>query len=335
MKKILIIYTGGTIGMHHDHNGVLKPFDFGRISEHVPELKKLKCKIDYHSFKNLIDSSNVQPPFWIELADIIEKKYKQYDGFIILHGTDTMAYSASALSFMLSNLQKPVIFTGSQLPLGTIRTDARRNLITSIELAIGEILIPEVCIYFNSQLFRGNRAEKFTASKFDAFQSLNYPVLAETGVEIQYNHQNILKRPKKALAVFKNLSSNIGLVRIFPGITEQWMRNACMMEGLKALVLETYGSGNAPTEKWFIKCLSDAIKKGLIVVNVSQCSGGAVQQGKYETSDQLQKIGVVSGRDMTTEAALTKLMFLFGKEKSVEKIIKQFQKSLCGEMSDN
>ncbi len=333
MKKILIIYTGGTIGMHHNQHGALKPFDFGKIAEQVPELKKLKCRVDYHSFTNLIDSSNVQPPFWIELAGIIEKKYNKYDGFVILHGTDTMAYSASALSFMLCNLQKPVIFTGSQLPLGAIRTDARRNLITSIELAAGDTLIPEVCIYFNSQLFRGNRVEKFTSSKFDAFQSLNYPVLAETGVELQYYHQNILKKPKKKLVVFKTLNSHIGLVRIFPGITEQWIRNACMMKGLKALVLETYGSGNAPSEKWFVNSLSDAIKGGLVIVNVSQCSGGEVQQGKYETSFQLQQIGVISGRDITSEAALTKLMFLFGKEDSIDKIKNQFQISICGEMS--
>lgn len=333
MKKILIIYTGGTIGMQHDHKGILKPFDFGKVMEQVPELKRLKCSIHHHQFAQLIDSSNVQPQFWVDLAEIIEKKYNQYDGFIVLHGTDTMAYSASALSFMLENLGKPVIFTGSQLPLGAIRTDAKRNLITSVELAAADTIIPEVCIYFNSQLFRGNRAEKFTSSQFDAFQSLNYPVLAETGVDIFYNDLRILIRTKKKLVVHKKLNPHIGLVRIFPGITEQWIRNALMTDGLKALVLETYGSGNAPTNEWFIKSLQQTIDKGMVIVNVSQCSGGLVQQGKYETSYLLQKIGVLSGKDMTTEAALTKLMFLFGKDLTPKKVKAGFQQSICGEMT--
>ena len=334
MKKILIIYTGGTIGMQHDQQGILKPFDFARIKEQVPELKRLKCEIDYYEFDDLIDSSNVQPSFWIKLAGIIEKKYSKYHGFVILHGTDTMAYSASALSFMLQHLQKPVIFTGSQLPLGAIRTDAKRNLITSVELAAGSTVIPEVCIYFNSQLFRGNRTEKFTSSKFDAFQSLNYPVLAETGVDIHYNKTYVLKPSRKKLSVSKKLDPNIGLLRLFPGITEQWVRNSLLMRGLKALVLETYGSGNAPTEKWFINILEDSVKKGIVIVNISQCSGGLVQQGKYETSYFLQKIGIVSGRDMTTEAALTKLMYLFGIGITPGKVKEKFQRSICGEITE-
>ena len=334
MKKILIIYTGGTIGMQHDQQGILKPFDFARIKEQVPELKRLKCEIDYYEFDDLIDSSNVQPSFWIKLAGIIEKKYSKYHGFVILHGTDTMAYSASALSFMLQHLQKPVIFTGSQLPLGAIRTDAKRNLITSVELAAGSTVIPEVCIYFNSQLFRGNRTEKFTSSKFDAFQSLNYPVLAETGVDIHYNKTYVLKPSRKKLSVSKKLDPNIGLLRLFPGITEQWVRNSLLMRGLKALVLETYGSGNAPTEKWFINILEDSVKKGIVIVNISQCSGGLVQQGKYETSYFLQKIGIVSGRDMTTEAALTKLMYLFGCGLTPGKVKQKFQQSICGEITE-
>lgn len=334
MKKILIIYTGGTIGMHHDSKGVLRPFDFDKINEQVPELKKLDATIHHHAFAELIDSSNVQPAFWIELAIIIEKKYTQYDGFVILHGTDTMAYSASALSFMLESLNKPVIFTGSQLPLGAIRTDAKRNLVTAIELAASDVSIPEVCIYFSSQLFRGNRVEKFTSSQFDAFQSLNYPVLAETGVDIQYNLVRMLPSPKKKLKAHKQLNPHIGLIRIFPGITGQWMNNVLSTEGLKALVLETYGSGNAPTDKWFIQSLQKAIEKGIVILNVSQCSGGKVEQGKYETSYHLKKIGVISGSDITTEAALTKLMFLFGQNLERKKIEKLLQQSLRGEQSE-
>ncbi len=333
MKNILVIYTGGTIGMHHDHKGVLRPFDFQKINEQVPELKKLNAVIHHHAFENLIDSSNVTPQFWIELATLIEKKYKDYDGFVILHGTDTMAYSASALSFMLENLAKPVIFTGSQLPLGAIRTDAKRNLITTIELAASEVVIPEVCIYFSSQLFRGNRVEKFTSSQFDAFQSLNYPVLAETGVDIKYNQQQILPLTKKKFKVYKNLNPHIGLIRIFPGITGQWMENVFATKKLKAVVLETYGSGNAPTEKWFIESLQHAIAKGIIILNVSQCSGGRVEQGKYETSYHLKKMGVISGSDITTEAALTKLMFLFGQNLEKKKIEKMMQQSLRGELT--
>ncbi len=333
MKKILVIYTGGTIGMHHDQKGVLRPFDFGKINEQVPELKRLDATIHHHAFEELIDSSNVQPQFWVELATLIEKKYAQYDGFVILHGTDTMAYSASALSFMLEHLGKPVIFTGSQLPLGAIRTDAKRNLVTAIELAAADVVIPEVCIYFSSQLFRGNRVEKFTSSQFDAFQSLNYPVLAETGVDIHFNELRILPSPKRKLKVHKQLNPHIGLIRIFPGITGQWMNNVFSTESLKAVVLETYGSGNAPTDKWFIDALQKAIAKGIVILNVSQCSGGRVEQGKYETSYHLKKMGVISGADITTEAALTKLMFLFGQNLERKKIEKLLSQSLRGELT--
>ncbi len=333
MKKIMLIYTGGTIGMQHDAFGALRPFNFAKILEHVPELKRLKCKLHHHSFGKLIDSSNITPEHWTELATIIEKFYNNFDGFVILHGTDTMAYSASALSFMMEHLNKPIIFTGSQLPMGAIRTDARRNLITSIELAAGEIVIPEVCIYFNNQLFRGNRTEKFTSSKFDAYQSLNYPALAEAGVDIQYNHRFIAKASRKKLKVHHQLERHIGLLRIFPGITHEWLNYFLCLPQLKAIVLETYGSGNAPTEKWFIEALDKAIKNGLVIINVSQCSGGRVEQGKYETSFQLKKIGVVSGIDLTTESALTKLMVLFGRKSTLKEIKRQFQAPICGELS--
>jgi len=333
MKKIMLIYTGGTIGMQHDVSGALRPFNFGKIIDQVPELSRLKCKLHHHSFGKLIDSSNITPGHWTELATIIEKFYTKFDGFVILHGTDTMAYSASALSFMLENLNKPIIFTGSQLPMGAIRTDAKRNLITSIELAAGDVLIPEVCIYFNNQLFRGNRTEKFTSSKFDAYQSLNYPALAEAGVDIQYNFSAIAKPSRKKFKVHHQLEPHIGLLRIFPGITDEWLQYFLSLPKLKAVVLETYGSGNAPNEKWFIDALECAIKKGLIIINVSQCSGGRVEQGKYETSFQLKKIGVVSGVDLTTESALTKLMILFGRKLALREIKKQFQTPLCGELA--
>ncbi len=334
-KKVLIIYTGGTIGMMRDNTKkALVPVNFGSITDQISELKHLNCRIDFHSSHRPIDSSNVKPSNWEELAGIIEKKYKSYDGFIILHGTDTMAYTASALSFMLRNLAKPVILTGSQLPLGVIRTDAKRNLITTIEIASGNTVVPEVCIYFNNQLFRGNRAEKFTSSKFDAFQSLNYPALAEAGVDIVYNRDAIAKKSTGKFSVVRGFDTNVALIKIFPGIQPAII--SCMAErkGMKGIILETFGSGNAPTDKRFIEGIEEAIKKGIIVVNISQCSGGAVEQGKYETSVQLKKIGVVSGGDMTAEAAVTKMMFILDKNYSSVKTREMMLKDLCGERSE-
>jgi L-asparaginase len=335
VKRILIIYTGGTIGMIHDaKKGSLKPFDFGTITEQLPELKRLNCRIDFHAFKKPIDSSNVQPAFWVDLAKRIEKNYAAHDGFIVLHGTDTMAYTASALSFMLENLGKPVILTGSQLPLGAIRTDAKRNLITTIEVASSETIVPEVCIYFNHQLFRGNRSEKYTSSKFDAFNSLNYPLLAEAGVNIEFNKDAIAKSVKgKKLKVHTSFDTNVALIKIYPGISKEVIDATLSAKKLKAVVLETFGSGNAPTDKWFIDALKKAIGKGIIILNVSQCSGGTVEQGKYETSVQLKEIGVISGADLTTEAALAKLMFLLGQRLKKKEVVKLLQKNLRGEMS--
>jgi len=331
-KRILIIYTGGTIGMAHRQRAkTLVPLNLAEIKSQLPELNRLNCKLQFHSFRTPIDSSNVHPDFWQRLAHIIEKNYASQDGFVVLHGTDTMAYTASALSFMLENLGKPVILTGSQVPLGAIRTDARRNLVTAIEMAASPQALPEVCIYFNSFLFRGNRAEKFTSSKFDAFQSLNYPPLAEAGVQIVY-HAVAPRRKPPRLKVHYRFETAVVLIKIFPGLTPSVLSAQLSIPGLKAAVLGTYGSGNATSDSTFLEVLSNAVRKGLILVNVSQCSGGRVEQGKYETSIHLKEIGVVSGADMTTEAALVKLMFLLGQGSAQSKIRKMMQKDMRGEM---
>jgi L-asparaginase len=312
----------------------LEPFNFSTIREHIPELKQLNCHIEFYAFHKPIDSSNVQPDFWTELTTVIEKKYNSYDGFVILHGTDTMAYTASALSFMLENLSKPIILTGSQLPLGVIRTDAKRNLITTIEIAAAKTVVPEVCIYFSNQLFRGNRAEKFTSSKFDAFQSPNYPALAEAGTEIRFNKNAIHKNSTGKFKVYHHgFDINIAVVRVYPGLSKATLESTLATKGLKAVVLETYGSGNAPTNSWFISSLEKAITRGVVILNVSQCSGGIVEQGKYETSFHLKKIGVISGGDVTREAAVCKLMFLLGKGLSKKQIGKYLTANMKGEMS--
>lgn len=336
--SILVIYTGGTIGMTKDQTtGALVPFNFSNIYEQMPTLRSFDFKIDFYSFDPLIDSSNMKPSFWVKLAQLIEKNYESYDGFVVLHGSDTMAYTASALSFMLENLNKPVILTGSQLPMGVIRTDGRENFLTSIEIAAakdeGVAIVPEVVIYFENQLMRGNRTTKFNAERFNAFVSGNYPLLADVGVHIRYSRNNILKPNFKKLKVHTALDFNVTILKLFPGISENVVRSTLQIHGLKALILETFGSGNAPTDSWFINCLEEAIQDGLIIFNVTQCKSGSVELGKYETSLDLERIGVVGGYDITTESALSKLMYLIGEGYEGKRLIELLQTSLRGEMT--
>ena len=339
MNKILLIYTGGTIGMMQDaKTGSLRPFNFKSLTKQVPELSRFNLDLHSVSFKKPIDSSNMHPRVWVELADIIEKNYTQYDGFVILHGSDTMAYTASALSFMLQNLSKPVILTGSQLPIGIIRTDGKENLITAIEIAAaknkqGKALVPEVAIYFEYELFRGNRTFKYNSAHFDAFQSPNYPPLAEAGVEIIYNTNYIAKASTKKLSVHKHLDNDIVVLNLFPGISKKITESILHAPGIKAVVLHSFGAGNAPTDDWFITLLKQTIAKGIIIYNVTQCPEGHVIQGKYETSSALQKIGVISGQDITLEAAITKLMFLLGQKLPLTKIKTQLAQNLRGEIT--
>lgn len=340
MAAILLIYTGGTIGMVQDaQSKQLRPFDFSNLYEQVPELKKFYIRIDSVSFKKPIDSSDMQPANWVEMAETIKMNYDKYDGFVILHGSDTMSFTASALSFMLENLARPVVLTGSQLPIGIIRTDGKENLITAIEIASakenGVPVVPEVCIYFEYKLYRGNRTHKYNAEQFNAFQSPNFPELAEAGVHLKFNRNAVLKPTGKKLNVHTKLDANIAVLKIFPGINHQAVSSVLGAKDLRAVVLETFGAGNASTQSWFIQELESAIKKGIIIYNVTQCDAGSVEQGKYQTSAALKKIGVTGGADITTEAAVTKLMFLLGQELNVAEITKQLQRPLRGELTEN
>lgn len=335
--KILIIYTGGTIGMITEKKtGALIPLDFDQIIENVPELKRLPFQITVHSFRPIIDSSNMNQHVWVELAEKIEERYDEFDGFVILHGSDTMAFTASALSFMFENLSKPIVFTGSQLPISEIRTDAKENLITALEIASakqnGVATVPEVCIYFDSQLYRGNRAFKYNSAKFEAFRSPNYPVLAEAGVHLRFNHANIRKVEGGVLRVHKKLENSIAVLKLYPGISETAVK-AIVNSEVKAIILETFGAGNATTDAWFINCLQEAVKKKKIILDISQCKVGMVELGRYETSRDLKTMGVANGYDLTYEAAVTKLMFLLGRGFTPNRIVQLLETNLRGELS--
>ena len=378
-SSILIIYTGGTIGMKTDaETGTLVPFDFSGIYDEFPSLKRLRVDIEVLTLSPVIDSSNVSPDNWLELARLIRDNYARYDGFVVLHGTDTMSYTASALSFLLENLRKPVVFTGSQIPIGVLRTDGRENLITAIEIAgarrDGRPVVPEVSLYFQNRLFRANRTTKRSAEALNAFRSYNYPPLAEVGVSISYNltairqpdgfsNESEIAAPpdsrsdpmqiatklgnksdalriatklgdnSDALRIATKLGNGIALIKLFPGIGEPVLRAMLAAPGLRAVVLETFGTGNAPTSEWFIRLLEEAISRGIQIVNITQCGGGSVSMERYETGLRLQKIGVLCGYDLTTEAAVTKLMYLLGKELPAESLREAMRKSLRGEIT--
>jgi|TARA_B110000967_G_scaffold208737_1_gene261968 L-asparaginase len=338
--NILIVYTGGTIGMIKDYKTkALKAFDFSQIIENIPELEQLNCNIKSISFDEPIDSSNMNTSYYKDIAEIIEVNYKKYDGFVVLTGSDTMSYISSAISFMFENLQKPIIFTGSQLPIGDLRTDAKENLITSIEIACSQKdnkpVISEVCLYFEYKLYRANRTTKINAEQFEAFTSMNYPPLAESGVHLNFNEYYIYK-PKveiKELVVRKTLINDIVILKLFPGITEKVVYSILNVNSLRGVILETYGAGNSINKPWFLNQLQAAISKNIKIINVTQCSGGSVMQGHYETSVGLKEIGVIGGKDITTESAIAKLMYLLNENLSLKEFTFYFEKSLRGEIS--
>lgn len=336
--KVLIVYTGGTIGMIQDtKTGVLKAFDFKHLSSQIPELERLNVCLETISFEKPVDSSEMDPSHWKKIAEIVHENYDNYDGFVVLHGSDTMAYSASALSFMLQGLKKPVIFTGSQLPIGTIRTDGKENIITAIEIA-GEkdenalSVIQEVAIYFEYSLYRGNRTSKISASHFEAFSSPNFPELAVAGVQINYSKQEKLEKPQE-VEFFTNFEDRVALLKIFPGFSPKVYSSIFDINTVKGIVIESFGSGNVPSNKDFQNLVLNYLAAGGIILNITQCSTGKVNQGKYETSAFLEQNGVVGGNDLTTEAAITKMMYLLGKYSKREEIISKLKENIAGEIS--
>lgn len=338
--QILLVYTGGTIGMVKDYKtNALKAFDFSQIVEKIPELQQLNCNISTVSFDEPIDSSNMNTSYYIEIAQIIADNYKKYDGFVVLTGSDTMSYVSSVISFMFENLQKPVVFTGSQLPIGDLRTDAKENLITSIEIASanenGAPILKEVGLYFEYKLYRANRTTKINAEQFEAFASMNYPPLVESGVHLHFNKLILLQpSPKKEELVFrKNLINDIVVLKLFPGITKKVVEAIVAIPNLKGIILETYGAGNAPTENWFLNLIEKTINKGIHIVNVTQCTGGSVIMGHYETSVDLKRIGVINGKDITIEAAIAKMMYLLGENLPKNEFKECFETSLRGEIN--
>ncbi|TCV20748.1 L-asparaginase [Sphingobacterium alimentarium] len=336
--NIFIIYTGGTIGMVQDDTGTFVPFDFELIQRNLPDLSRLNYQLTVHSFNPIIDSSNMSPAIWIEMAQLIRDNYENYDGFVILHGSDTMAFSASILSFLLEGLQKPVVFSGSQLPIGEIRTDARENMMTALEIASakhnGKAVVQEVCILFDNKLFRGNRSFKYNSAKFEAFRSPNYPVLAEAGIHLKYNFDALVNNSEKEFISHNHLDNRVAVLKLFPGISPSTIQ-AILNADARSIVMETFGSGNTTTEKWFLDLLSDAIRQGKNILNISQCKVGSVELGRYETSQGLKAIGVLNGYDMTFEAAVTKLMYLQGELADQDAVAYWVEKDLRGELTIN
>ena len=339
-QSILIIYTGGTIGMREDpKTKTLSPMKFELIQEEIPELYKLGYYIHSVTFNPPIDSANMTPEIWIQFATTIKNNYSQYDGFVILHGTDTMAYTASALSYMLVNLDKPVIMTGSQLPIGILRTDGKENIITAIQIAAaqkeGKAIVPEVCIYFSSHLFRGNRTTKEDSQQFSAFTSHHYPTLATAGVDIKYNFEKInYARSKGILNINTSIDNHVIVLKIFPGISQLFFESILALPGLKGVILESFGSGNMPTYPWIFEAIRLGTLSGIVFMNVSQCPGGQVKMGYYETSRELQESGVVSGKDITVEAAVTKMMFLLGQQLPIAEVKAYLTQNLSGEIEN-